>query len=132
LSSARSLSDDVIAVTVVTSDDDTGHAESLGRQWDEWDPGVPLRVLHAQYASVVDPIVEFVDEAKAARRCQVVVLVPVIIPTRLRYSILHNHMDFVLSTALRRRSDVVVARAQIPLDIEDDREGPGTAPGEPG
>ena len=36
--------------------------------WDEWDPGVPLRVLHTEYASVVDPIVALIDEERARRR----------------------------------------------------------------
>jgi hypothetical protein len=27
-----------------------------------WDPGVPLRVLRTEYASVVDPIVSYIDE----------------------------------------------------------------------
>ena len=27
------------------------------RLWHEWDPGVPLRVLHTDYASIVRPIV---------------------------------------------------------------------------
>ncbi len=28
-----------------------------GEAWEDWDPGVPLRVLHTEYASVVEPIV---------------------------------------------------------------------------
>jgi hypothetical protein len=42
-------------------------------------PGVPLRVLHTEYAH----------------------------PDRLRYESLHNHFDLVLTAALRARPDVV-------------------------
>jgi sensor domain CHASE-containing protein len=34
----------------------------------------------------------------------------------LRYRILHNQIDRVLSAALRTRTDVVVARVAMPLD----------------
>ena len=47
---------------------------------------------------------------------QLVVLIPVIRPDKLRYRILHNQLDLVLSSALRSRSDVVVARVTVPLD----------------
>jgi hypothetical protein len=45
-----------------------------------------------------------------------VVLIPVVRPDRVRYRILHNHIDLVLSRALRSRMDVVVARVPMPLE----------------
>ena len=42
-------------------------------------------------------------------------LIPVVVPDRFRYRVLHNHIDVVLSAALRRRTDVVVARVPMPL-----------------
>ena len=89
----------------------------LQGQWDRWDPGVPLRLLQTPYASVVDPIVAFVDECRY-RQEQIVVLIPVIVPDRLRYRFLHNQIDVVLSAALRTRTDVVVAKVQMPLHVE--------------
>jgi hypothetical protein len=47
----------------------------------------------------------------------VVVLIPVVVPRRLRHRILHNQMDLVLDAVLHRRKDVVVAR--IPYRLED-------------
>jgi hypothetical protein len=46
-------------------------------------------------------------------------------PTKLRYRILHNQIDLVLSAALRGREDLVVARVTVPLERPD-------APAEPG
>ncbi len=46
-----------------------------------------------------------------------VVLIPVVIPERVRYRFLHNQIDVVLSAALRTRPDVVVARVQLPLQV---------------
>ena len=70
--------------------------------WARWDPGVPLAVLHTEYASVVEP-----DRGLHRRPAagstddQIVVLIPTVIPSRLRYRILHNQIDLVLSAALR-------------------------------
>jgi len=99
-----------------TADSLFGAPGDISDQWAQWDPGVPLEVLSTEYASVVDPIVEFID----ARRCdglEIVVLIPVVVPGRIRYRVLHNHLDLVLSAALRHRNDVVVAR--VPLGLED-------------
>src|SRR5665811_2635505 len=71
------------------------------QEWSVWNPGVPLRILHTEYASVVRPIVAFIDEAREDSSQQIVVLIPVAVPEHVRYRILHNHVDRVLSAALR-------------------------------
>jgi hypothetical protein len=45
------------------------------------------------------------------------VLIPVAMPGKLRYRLLHNHLELVLSRALRGRPDVIVARVPMPLDV---------------
>ena len=117
LSEALSLSDDVVAVTVVMGEGRKPETEAraLERKWAEWDPGIELRILRTEYSSVVDPIVSFINELLARGDKQVVVLIPVVIPDRLRYRLLHNQIDVVLSATLARRPDVVVARVQVPL-----------------
>jgi hypothetical protein len=119
VSEALSLSRDVVAVTVVIdSRENAGaDAERLQRDWSTWDPGVPLRILHTDYASVVDPIVAFIDDLLTHDPRQIVVLIPVVVPDRVRYRFLHNQIDLVLSAALHARPDVVVARVQVPLDV---------------
>jgi hypothetical protein len=65
---------------------------------------------------VVQPIVGFIDEVREHNpEDQIVVLIPVIRPDMLRYRLLHNQIDLVLSNALRKREDVVVARVTTPL-----------------
>jgi amino acid transporter len=109
---ALSIGERVVAVTVVVDDPDHDdkHEQELLEQWARWAPGVPLRVLHTEFASVVRPISAFIDELRGQFDGQIVVLIPVMIPTRLRYRILHNHVDRALTAALRDRPDVVVAR----------------------
>jgi amino acid transporter len=116
LSEALSLGREVIAVTVVLEGGEEGAAQgsALEAEWAKWDPGVPLRVLQTEYSSVVEPITAFIDELRSRDDRQIVVLIPTVIPDRVRYRILHNQIDLVLSSALRSRPDVVVARVQLP------------------
>jgi amino acid transporter len=140
LAEALSIGEEVIAVTVrfegqgappggdpgpEAGDDETspattptpaGHQTDIAAEWERWDPGIELRVLHTDYTSVTEPIVAFVDELREDRDDQIVVLIPVIIPAKFRYRALHNQVDLVLSAALRGRDDIVVARVPMELD----------------
>ena len=125
LSEALSIGDEVIAVSVqpahLSGQDESDDAPSeLQKQWERWDPGVPLQILRTEYSSVVDAIVEFIDDyqSRHGQDRQLVILIPVIVPSRLRYRFLHNHMDFVLTAALRNRTDIVIARVKAPLDAQ--------------
>jgi hypothetical protein len=61
--------------------------------------------------------VGLVDELGAQRNRQVVVLIPVVIPDRWRYRLLHTQVDLALASELRRRPDVVVARGPLPIHV---------------
>ncbi len=130
ISEALSLSSEVIVVTVVLD----GDAESERRQqvfdeeWAAWDPGVSLEVLRTEFASIVDPIISFIDEQRDADDKQVVVLIPVVIPEHIRFRPLHNQIDLVLSAALRSRPDVIVARVQMPLSELAEEAGETATP----
>ena len=127
ISEAISISDEVYAVHIALEGGEQPSAEKdeeIMSLWRKWNPGVPLRVLHTEYASVADPIVAFIDELHRRSPCQIVILIPVAIPDRLRYAVLHNHLDFVLERALRYRDDVIVAR--VPFRIPTGEEDGGT------
>jgi amino acid transporter len=115
LSEALSVSDQVIAVTVVTDgeDQDAERAQKIQEQWDAWDPGPPLRVLHTEYAAMAGPILAFVDQLREQHSEQIMVLIPVAVPVPPRYRFLHNHFEVVLMRALRNRPDIVVAIAPL-------------------
>ena len=121
ISQALSISRHVLAVTVVHvgAAQEPGQASELQQRWARWDPGVPLRVLRTEYASIAGPIVAFVDRLRRQRDERIIVLIPVVLPDRLRYSFLHNHLDTVLTRALRDRPDVIVAR--VPMRVRADR-----------
>ncbi len=126
ISEALSLGDEVRAVSVVLEQGDASdeHEETLRNQWERWDCGIPLEVLHTEYASVVEPIRDYIDELRGSTDDQIVVLIPVVIPDKLRYRFLHNQIDIALSASLRSRTDIVVARVTMPLsDIESQPPG---------
>ncbi len=129
LSEALSLGQEVVAVSVVLEqgEESDRSEEALRDEWDRWDPGVPLHILHTDYASIVDPIVDFIDDLRRHTEDQIVVLIPVVKPRQLRYRFLHNQIDVVLSAALRSRSDIVVARTTLPLGDLDPETGPAAS-----
>jgi amino acid transporter len=117
LSQALSMGDHVIAVTVVFAED-KGRRMELEAAWKKWDPGVPLVVLTSQYHSVVRPLLHYIGTLKPSPNHRVVVLIPVVEPRHFWHRALHNHLDLILSAALRRRRNVVVARLTLPLREE--------------
>lgn len=118
ISEGLSIGQRVVAVTIVPEDPERGESREreLLEQWAAWAPGVPLRVLRTEFASVAQPFTEFIDELREHSDEAIVVLIPVVLPNQVRYRILHNHIDHVLTAALRDRPDVVVARVVMPLD----------------
>jgi amino acid transporter len=118
IAEALSLGPDVVALYVALDypDEERDDGAELEALWRAWHPGVALEVLHTEYSSVVEPILQYIDHLRAKGDRQLVVLIPVIEPRRLRYRLLHNHLDLVLGAALRRRADVVVARVRMPLE----------------
>ncbi len=84
----------------------------------EWNPGVQLEILESDYSSIVTPLVNYIDEIRNSIDHQIVILIPVVIPDKGRYRILHNQIDLLLSAALSGRSDLIIARAKYPLGQE--------------
>jgi hypothetical protein len=117
ISQALSMSDHVVAVTVEFPEDQGARAE-LEAAWARWDPGVPLVVLPSPYHSVVRPLLRYIGSLKPSAAHRVVVLIPVVLPRHFWHQALHNHLDLVLTAALRRRRNVLVARMSVPLRKE--------------
>jgi amino acid transporter len=134
MSEALSLGQEVIAISVLLEQgDESDHETALRQQWDAWDPGIELHILHNDYASIVEPVTDFIDELREHTDDQIVVLIPVVIPDQLRYRFLHNQIDLALSASLRARTDVVVARVTMPLSVvEADRVASEADPDERG
>ena len=103
---ARSISNDVIAVTVNT---DSRECKEILEGWKRHVEGVPLIVLESPYRSVVQPLLRFIDEVEDLRPDdKVTVLLPEFVPARWWHNLLHNQTSLMLKGALLFRPGIVV------------------------
>jgi amino acid transporter len=117
LSAAVSLGDEVRAVTVCHADrEDREQSAALARDWDLWNPGVPLVRIHAERRTLGVPITTYIREVCAAQpRTRVTVLVPEAEPDHLWQRVLQNQRGAVVAHAVRRDTDAVVCRLRFRL-----------------
>ncbi|MEV5205756.1 APC family permease [Streptomyces sp. NPDC053720] len=130
LTAARSLGDEVLAVTVThPTPEDRRTAEALCRDWELWNPGVELVELATTTRALGRPVSGYVRELTAARPAsQITVLIPETEPAHLWQRLLQNQRGAVVAHAVRRDTDAVICRLR--FRIADDRDvtasqGPG-------
>lgn len=120
LTAARSLGDEVLAVTVThpTAEDRQG-AEALRRDWELWNPGVDLVELASETSSLGRPVSGYVRGlAQTHPGTQVTVLIPETEPAHLWQRILQNQRGSVVAHAVRRDTDAVICRLRFRLTEE--------------
>lgn len=103
---ARSISKDVIAVTVNTDNQD--RAELLER-WQAWAPDVPLVILESPYRAIYRPLLRFIDELEGWRDDDVItVVMPEFVSKRWWHHLLHNQTSLFLKAALFFKPKIIV------------------------
>ncbi len=118
---AMSLGDDVVAVTVVYTDEADDPADvpdvSFRAQWQAWCPNVPLLTLRSDHRSLAKPIVHYLRSVEADDKYhRLVVLIPEVEPSKAWEWILHNQRGIILERAIRRgTSNVVLCRLRYRL-----------------
>ncbi len=127
ISVALSLGGDVIAVTVVyTDDDDDGQSQGPGQdpdasfrdEWQRWRPEVQLLTLRSAHRSLAKPIVSYLQSVEAQDKYhRLVVLIPEVQPARPWQALLHNQRGIILDHAIRRGTrNVVLCRLRYRLE----------------
>src|ERR1035437_8041370 len=118
ISSALSLGDEVVAVTVCYAEpeEERVHA-SFREQWEEWHPNVPLITLHTPHRSLAPPIVKYLRTLEREERYErLVVLIPEVQPASPWQWVLHNQRGVVLDRAIRQGTeDGVICRLRFRL-----------------
>jgi Amino acid permease len=103
---ARTLSMDVRAVYVEL---DPTATEALRRQWKEWGQGVDLVVLESPYRSLMEPLLDYIEELQEVEpAAYVTVILPEFVPRRLWQHLLHNQHALLIKGALLFKPNVVV------------------------
>jgi amino acid transporter len=119
ISTALSLSDDVVAVTVCFTDAEDEAADvSFRDQWEQWHPNVPLITLTSVHRAIAPPIVKYLCELEEQDTYQqLVVLIPEVQPKRFWYYLLFNQRGVILDRAIRRGTvNVVLCRLRYRLE----------------
>ena len=121
VSTAMSLGDEVIAVTVLFTDeaddpDDVPDVE-FRAEWETWRPEVPLLTLRSAHRSLAKPVVHYLRTVEADDKYRrLVVLIPEVEPSRWWEWVLHNQRGIILDRAIRRgTSNVVLCRLRYRL-----------------
>jgi amino acid transporter len=103
---ARTLSTDVRAVYVEL---DPTATEALHRQWNEWGQGVELIVLESPYRSLMEPLLDYIENLQEVEpAAYVTVILPEFVPRRLWQHLLHNQHALLIKGALLFKPNVVV------------------------
>ncbi len=111
---AKTLSPDVRAVYVNI---DPAATEQLSRQWKKWGDGVPLVVLESPYRSLMEPLLEYIDQVDAAQPDDFVTIVlPEFVPARWWHHVFHNQRALLIKGALLFRPNVVVTSVPFHLN----------------
>jgi amino acid transporter len=103
---ARGLSADVRAVYV---DIDPSATQVIRDQWEIWGQGVPLVILPSPYRSLMEPLLDYVDQVRGENPAgYVTVILPEFVPKRLWHHLLHNQHALLIKGALLFKPNVVV------------------------
>jgi amino acid transporter len=103
---ARTLSSDVRGVYV---DIDPKATEGLRQQWSLWGLGIELVVLDSPYRSLMEPLLEYIEQVQCGNPGgYVTVILPEFVPRRIWHHLLHNQHALLIKGALLFKPNVIV------------------------
>lgn len=104
---AKSIAHEVEAVHVAI---DPGRVDQVRDLWKAWGGGVPLRVLESPYRSMVQPLVEHINDLMHGKRRNemVTVVLPEFVTAHWWEGLFHNQSAFLIKGALLFKPGVVV------------------------
>jgi len=96
---ARGMTSNVTAVYVEL---DPGDAQDVQKKWNNLWPDVPLVIVQSPYRSIIQPILDFLDETDLHHNDgqQAAVIVPEFVPAKWWQSLMHNQTAWLLKAAL--------------------------------
>jgi amino acid transporter len=112
---AETLSSDVRAVYV---DVNPAQTEQLRKEWVEWGGRVTLVVLPSPFRSLMEPLLEYIEQAAAEKANDyVTVILPEFVPARWWQHLLHNQTSLLIKGALLFRKNIVVT--SVPFHLSE-------------
>jgi amino acid transporter len=111
---AKTLSTDARAVYVNIDPAETERVKTL---WAQWGEGVPLVVLDSPYRSLMEPLLEYIEQLNG--KCQgdyVTVVLPEFVPARWWHHLFHNQRALLIKGALLFKRNTVVT--SVPFHLQ--------------
>jgi amino acid transporter len=104
---AKSIAHEVEAVHIAI---DPKRVDQIREQWKAWGGGVTLRVLDSPYRSLIEPLVDYIDDLMHGKRRNemVTVVLPEFVTAHWWEGLFHNQSAFLIKGALLFRPGVVV------------------------
>jgi amino acid transporter len=103
---ARTLSPDVRALYI---DVDPASTREIQRQWDKWGRGVPLVVLPSPFRSLMEPLLEYIEQLDRDHpNDYVTVVLPEFVPARWWHHLFHNQRALLIKAALLFKPHTIV------------------------
>ena len=96
---ARGMSNNVTGIYVEL---ESGEGDEIRKRWTHLWPDVPLVVVSSPYRSIIQPILDFLDETDLQHNDgqQAAVIVPEFVPAKWWQSLMHNQTAWLLKAAL--------------------------------
>jgi len=112
---AKTLSPDVRAVYINM---DTVATERLRQDWTKWGRDVPLVVLDSPYRSLMEPLLEYLEQVDAERPDDyITVVLPEYVPARWWHHLFHNQRALLIKGALLFKPNIVVT--SVPFHLRE-------------
>ena len=102
---AETLSDDVQAIYV---DLNAANTEQLRKDWAAWGGRVKLVVLPSPFRSLMEPLLEYIEQSASNANDYVTVILPEFVPARWWQHLFHNQTSLLIKGALLFRPNIVV------------------------
>ncbi|MBS1720422.1 MAG: APC family permease [Armatimonadetes bacterium] len=111
---ARQLKGEVQAVHVIVNDKTV---PQVRRDWDRYAPDVPLVVLSSPYRSLIEPVIDYVDELRRENRDSIItVIVAEAVATKPWHKLLQENVAMQIKTALSLRPNIIVSSVRYFLE----------------
>lgn len=112
---ARQLSDDITAVHVSIDPEESARIQ---QKWEVWGDGHRLVILDSPYRTLVEPLLEYIDEIDNLRQPKevITIVVPEFVPRHWWNNWLHTNTATTLREALRFRKDIIITNVPYQVD----------------
>lgn len=115
LAYATSISDDIVAFSVVFDEE---QETEMREKWAKWYPNLELNLVYSKYRTLIRPLLDYITEVeKSNPDTMITIIIPQFVVKKWWHSLLHNQTAIVLKVLLILRKDIAITT--IPFHLEE-------------